>query len=86
MKKRLPLFSSHLSVCITKDELYSLEEIALSRAIAPNNDIVFRRERFSDSLIFVTACARMSMTQELPCEGSRSPLKTLDYDLLDVHL
>jgi hypothetical protein len=55
MKKCLPLFSSHLSIGITEDELYGLEEIALSRPIAPNNDIVLRRERFGNGLILIAA-------------------------------
>lgn len=53
MKKRLPLFPSHLGVGITEDELYCFEEIALSRAIAPDNDIMLRREGFGDGLILV---------------------------------
>ena len=54
MKKRLPLFSSHLSVGIAEDKLYSLEEVTLPRPIASDNDIVLGRKRFGDSLILVT--------------------------------
>ena len=53
MKERLPLFSSHLRIGITEDELYGFEEITLSRAIAPDNDVMLRREGFGDSLILV---------------------------------
>ena len=55
MKKCLSLFSSHLSVCIAEDELYGFEEIALSRAVAPNNDIMLWRERFGNCLVLVAA-------------------------------
>ena len=55
MKKCLSLFSSHLSIGIAEDELYGLEEITLSRAIAPNNDVVLWRERFGNGLILIAA-------------------------------
>jgi len=58
MKKRLPLFSSHLSVGITEDELYSLEEVTLPRAIAADNNIVLRREGFGNSLVLVATSTK----------------------------
>jgi hypothetical protein len=60
MKKRLPLFSSHLSVCITEHELYSFEEVAFSRSIAPNDDVVPRGEGLGNSLVLVTMSAEWS--------------------------
>jgi hypothetical protein len=86
MKERLPLFSSHLSVGITEYELYCLEEVTLSRTIAPDNDIVFRREGFCDSLILITAVMQVSAAEQGAFAVSHSPLETLYYDLLDVHL
>jgi len=68
MKKRLPLLSSHLSVGITENELYSLEEVTLPRAIAPNNDIVLGREWFGDSLILV-AMRKKCQQREFAIEG-----------------
>jgi hypothetical protein len=53
MKERLPLLSSHLSVGIAEDKLDSLEEVTFPRAVASDNDIVFGRERLSNSLILV---------------------------------
>jgi hypothetical protein len=67
MKKRLPLFSSHLGVGIAEDELYSLEEVTLSRAIAADNDIVLRRERFGNSLILVAVGTKTSVGGKGAC-------------------
>ena len=53
MKKCTALLSPHLSVCIAKYKPDGGKEVALSRAIAPNNDIVLRRERLNDSLFLV---------------------------------
>lgn len=86
MKKRLPLFSSHLSVGIAEDKLDSLEKITLSRAIPPNDDIMFRRKRFGGSLIFVAVHRYIkNWSRRIRKGGFHSPLETLNYDLLDVH-
>lgn len=60
MKKRLPFFTSHLSVGITENKLDSLEEITLPRAIAPDDNVVFWGEGLSDGLILVTARTDLS--------------------------
>lgn len=61
MKKRLPLFATHLCVRIAEHKTDSCEEITLPRSIASDNNIVFWRERLDDCLIFV-AVTRLSAT------------------------
>lgn len=85
MKKRLSLFSTHLCVGITQDELYGLEEITFPRPVAPNYDIMLWRERFGDSLVLVTAYPTTLTADQDACGGWSSPLETLNYYLLDVH-
>ena len=53
MKKGVPFFATHLRVSITEDKSDSGEEVALSRAIASNDHVVFWREGFNDGLLFV---------------------------------
>lgn len=53
MKESLSLFATHLCVRITEHEANRGEEVALPRAIAANDDIVFGREGLDDGLIFV---------------------------------
>ena len=84
MEQSVPLFLAHLRVGIAENKLDRLEEIALARAIAPDNDIVLRREGFCDCLVFV-ARGRLEYFQRVilrPC----APLEPLNYDLFDKHL
>ena len=53
MQQSLSLLSSHLSICIAEDKTDSGEKIALPRAVATNDDIVFGREGLDDGLVFV---------------------------------
>ena len=53
MKKSIALFATHLCVSIAENKSDSGEEVALPRAVAPNDDIVLWRERINRSLIFV---------------------------------
>lgn len=53
MEKGASLFASHLSVGIAEDEANGGEEVTFSRAIAPNNHIMFRREGLDHSLVLV---------------------------------
>lgn len=53
MKQSLSLFSTHVSVSITKDETNGSEEVAFPGSIATDNDIVLGREWLDYRLIFV---------------------------------
>ena len=53
MQQCLPFLSAHLCICIAENKADSGEEIALARAITPNDNVVLRGERFDDSLLLV---------------------------------
>lgn len=53
MEESAPLFAPHLCISIAEYETDGGEEIALPRAIAANDNVVFRRERLDDCLILV---------------------------------
>ena len=53
VKKSASLFPAHLCIGIAEDKSDGSEEITLSRAITPYDDIMFRGEGFDDSLILV---------------------------------
>lgn len=79
MQKRLPFLATHLSIGITEDELNCFEEIALSRAITANNDIMPRREGFRDGLIFVAKRTQSSVANSVEYRNCRK----LSADLLN---
>lgn len=53
MEQSSAFFFSHLSIGIAEHELDGFEEITLSGAIAPDDDIMAGREGFGDRLFFV---------------------------------
>ena len=57
MEQCLALFAPHLSVRIAEHEANCGEEVALARAIAPDDDIQARRKGLNDCLVFVTTSA-----------------------------
>lgn len=59
MKKRLPLFATHLRVGIAEHKSDRREEVTLSGAISSDDDVEVRRKGLDDGLILV-AIARQS--------------------------
>jgi hypothetical protein len=53
VQQSLSLLSAKMGVCIAKDKSDGREEITLSRTIAADDHIVFRRERLNNRLILV---------------------------------
>lgn len=54
MEKSLTLLAAHLCVCIAQHETNGGKKVALARTVTADDDIVFGREGFNDSLVLVT--------------------------------
>ena len=53
MKQCLPFFATHLCISITEDKSDGCEEVALSRAIVANDDIVLRGKGLDHRLLLI---------------------------------
>lgn len=86
VQKRAPLFSSHLSISIAEHKSDCRKEVAFPRAIAPDNHVVFRRERLDHGLLLV-AGRRLAYSYSHSRIAQRLvPFEALNDDLFDVHL
>lgn len=86
MQKSLALLPTEVGVGITEDKPNRRKEVTLSRTIAADDDIVFRREGLDDCLILVTIGIQVSgfIVVRLMVDV-HIPLKALDDNLLDIH-
>ena len=85
MEESLSFFTAHLSVGIAKNKPNGSKEIALARAIAANDNVVFWRERLDDSLVFVAITSRYQLCEMSSAFRERLPFEALDDNLFDMH-
>jgi hypothetical protein len=83
VQKRLSLLAAHARVCITEYKSNCGEKITLAGAIAADNNIVLRGERFNDGLFLVTIDASgFAVTHH----SGLLPLEALNNNLFDMHV
>ena len=100
MEKSLPLLAAHVGVGIAEYESDGGKKITFPGAVAPDDNIGSRGERFYDCLVFVTMSWEVllanprhttwTLWKYAMCEvllvGLGVPFEALDDDLLDMHL